>query len=162
MYLIGNIIIESRKTLNIVDRLIEINLVHYSDECYVVFVIHHLIIDGVSWSILIDDLTYILSQINENKEINILRPYPYKNWVNDVKSLVKDISNEEKQHWTEINKLLDDSQIRGNAKGFRFSVDAGFNVDNMLMLSEEEYWALCIARAYKKTYDKDIIFNRES
>ena len=30
------------------------------------------------------------------------------------------------------------------------------------MLSEEEYLALAISRAYKKTYDEDIIFNRES
>ncbi|MER2014298.1 MAG: AMP-binding protein, partial [Methanobrevibacter sp.] len=33
---------------------------------------------------------------------------------------------------------------------------------SLLMLSEEEYWALAIARAYKKTYGKDIIFNRET
>jgi hypothetical protein len=35
-------------------------------------------------------------------------------------------------------------------------------MDNLLMLSEEEYLALAISRAYKKTYDEDIIFNRES
>ena len=37
-----------------------------------------------------------------------------------------------------------------------------YDVDNLLMLSEEEYLALAISRAYKKTYDEDIIFNRES
>lgn len=94
--------------------------------------------------------------------IELTRPYSYKDWIEDVKGLVDNISEEEKLHWIEVNGLLDDSQIRGNAKGFNFNVDVGYDVDNLLMLSEEEYWALAIARAYKKTYGKDIIFNRES
>ncbi|WP_407432946.1 condensation domain-containing protein, partial [Methanobrevibacter sp.] len=157
-----NVVNEFRETLDIEDNLINVGLVHYCDESFVVFVIHHLIIDGVSWSILIDDLTYILTQIKENNEINLSRPYPYKYWVDDVKSLVKDISDEEKEHWIGINALLDDSSIKGNSKGFSFDVGVKFNADNPLMLSEEEYWALAISRAYKKTYNEDIIFNRES
>ena len=94
--------------------------------------------------------------------IELTRPYSYKDWVEDVKGLVDNISEEEKSHWIEVNGLLDDLQIRGNAKGFNFIVDAGYDADNLLMLSEDEYWALAIARAYKKTYGKDIIFNRES
>ena len=159
---INDIVKEFKESLDIVNDLIRISLVHYNDGDYVVFVIHHLIIDGVSWSILIDDLTYIFNQIKENRKIDLLRPYPYKNWVGDVKSLVEEISGEEKQYWIELNNLLDDTVIKGDSKGFRFGVDVGFNVDNLLMLSEEEYWALAISRAYKKTYGMDIIFNRES
>ena len=94
--------------------------------------------------------------------IELTRSYSYKDWVEDVKVLVDNISEEEKLHWIEVNKLLDDLKIRGTAKGFNFNVDVKFNPNNLLMLSEEEYWALAIARAYKKTYGKDIIFNRES
>ena len=94
--------------------------------------------------------------------IELTRSYSYKDWVEDVKVLVDNISEEEKLHWIEVNKLLDDLKIRGTAKGFNFNVDVKFNPNNLLMLSEEEYWALAIARAYKKTYEKDIIFNRES
>ena len=159
---IGDVINKSKKSLDINGELIKITLVHYNDECYVVIVIHHLIIDGVSWSILIDDLTYIYKQLKENKEINLLRPYPYKNWVEDVQSLVEDISDGEKQYWIEINDLLDDSSIKGKSKTYNFNVDMNYDVDNLLMLSEEEYWALAIARAYKNTFGKDIIFNRES
>ena len=159
---IGNIINESKKSLDINGDLIKVTVVHYNDECYVVIVIHHLIVDGVSWSILIDDLTYIYKQIKENKEINLLRQYPYKNWVEDVKSLVEDISDSEKQHWIEITDLLDDSLIKGKSKSYNFNVDVNYDADNLLMLSEEEYWALAIARAYKNTFGKDIIFNRES
>ena len=159
---IGKVIKESKESLDVFNDLIKISLVHYDDDCYVVFVIHHLIIDGVSWGILIDDLTYTLNQIKENKKIELLRSYPYKNWVEDVKSLVEDISSEEKQHWIEINELLDNLDIEGESKGFSFSVVSKFDPNNILMLSEEEYLALCIARAYKKTYGMDVIFNRES
>ena len=129
---------------------------------YVVFVIHHLIIDGVSWSILIDDLTYIYNQICKNSDVNLVRPYPYKNWVNDVKRLADNISSDEKQHWIKLNDLLNDSMIKGKSRLFQFNTQVLFNADNILMLTEEEYWALCIARAYKKTYGKEIIFNCES
>ncbi|WP_296888834.1 non-ribosomal peptide synthetase [uncultured Methanobrevibacter sp.] len=159
---IETVIEESREALGIDKGLIRINLINCDGECYVVFVIHHLIVDGVSWSILIDDLTYIITHFKENRDINLLRPYPYKNWVDNVKSLVEDISDDEKRHWIRLNNLLDDSLIKGKSKGFTFNVDASFDVDNMLMLSEEEYLALSIARAYKKTYGEDIIFNRES
>ena len=159
---VAELIKESKKSLNISGDLIKISLIHHRDDCYLVFVIHHLIVDGVSWSILLDDLTYGLNQVKEGKEFNLLRPYPYKNWVEDVRSLADNISADEKQSWMEVNSLLDDSKIKGESRRFAFDVGVCFDLDNLLMLSEEEYWALCVARAYKKTYGEDIIFNRES
>ena len=159
---IRNLLNQSISSINMYENLISISLARHDDECYVVFVIHHLIIDGVSWSILINDLAHIYTQITENKEISLLRPYSYKSWVENVQELVKNISDAEKQHWIDTNSLLDESSIKGKSKIFNFSADVSFDVDNLLMLSEEEYLALCIARAYKKTYGEDIIFNRES
>ncbi|MBO7695980.1 MAG: AMP-binding protein, partial [Methanobrevibacter sp.] len=158
----GKIIAEFHNSLDINGDLIKIGLIYCDDECYIVFVIHHLIIDGVSWSIIIDDLTYILNQMGAKQEINLVRPYPYKSWVSDVKSLADSIPKDEKQHWIEISNLLDDALIEGKSKGFTFNIESKFDANNILMLSEEEYWALSIARSYKKTYGKDIIFNRES
>ena len=89
------IINESKNSLDIANDLIKISLIHCDGVDYVVFVIHHLIIDGVSWSILIDDLTYIYNQICKNSDVNLVRPYPYKNWVNDVKRLADNISGDE-------------------------------------------------------------------
>ena len=155
------IFIKSFNSLNI-DNLIEINLIHHNDASYLMLIIHHLIIDGVSWNILITDLTHIYNSLKVEKQISLSRPYPYKNWVDDVKDLLRNISPEEKEHWTKINALLDDYSIKGDANPFAFRVDANYDIDSLLMLSEEEYWALAIARAYKKTYGKDIIFNRET
>ena len=159
---IGRILLESNKNLDINDSLIKINLVHYGDTSYLLFIIHHLIIDGISWSILIDDLTYFYTLFLENKEGELAVPYPYKSWVRDVEQLVSNISESEKQHWIEVNNRLDDSLIEGKSIVFAFNVETSFSADNLLMLSEEEYLALSIARAYKKTYNEDIIFNKES
>ena len=159
---IKGIILKSIQSLDISDNLIRINLVRYNNESYLVFVIHHLIIDGISWSILIDDLTHIYKELEQGNEADLLRPYSYKSWVGDVKKLAEDMSYDEKQHWIEINNLLDDSSIKGQSNLFSFNADSSFDVNNLLMLSEEEYLALAISRAYKKTYGKNIIFNRES
>ena len=97
-----------------------------------------------------------------HKGIPLNKSYSYKNWIGEVKQLVSNISQKEKEHWIGVNDLLDDSEIKGTAKRFHFKVDMKYNADNLLMLSEEEYWALAIARAYKTTYRRDIIFNRES
>lgn len=151
----------SVSSLNIENKLIDVSLIHDNVD-YILLVFHHLIVDGVSWNILLSDLTNIYLSLKEGKEINMVKSYSYKSWVNDVKELVNDISPKEKNHWIEVNGLLDDSEIKGNEKGFNFTINAEYDVDNLVMLSEEEYWALAIARAYKKTYGRDIIFNRES
>ncbi len=159
---VEEIYINSVKSLNILNNLIEINLIHYNDESYIICAIHHLIIDGVSWNILINDLTSIYYALKAKEEIEIPKAYPYKYWVEDVKELVENISDDEKEHWIKINKSLDDSNIKGKTQGFKINTDINYDADNILNLSEEEYLALAIARAYKKTYDEDIIFNRES
>ena len=83
--------------------------------------------------------------------------------VRDVRNFVGNISEDEKQHWIELNGLLDDSEIEGKFKRFNFNInDVSYDSDNSLMLSEEEFLALAIVRAYKKTYGEDIILNRES
>ncbi len=157
-----NLFINSLHSLDIGKKLVDVSLIHYGDEDYVLFVIHHLIVDGVSWSIILEDLTYIYDCLVKGKSIDLLRPYPYKYWVEDVKDLVYNISDKEKEHWLKINELLDDENIKGKENTFSFNVDIDFDSDNLLFLSEEECWALAIGRAYKKTYGRDVIFNRES
>ena len=156
------IFIKSEKSINVENKLIDVNLIQYNNENYLMLVIHHLIVDGVSWNILLSDLTDIYYKFINGDGVGLLRPYPYKLWVEDVKGLVDGISDSEKQYWMDLNGLLDDSLIRGRSNVFAFSVGSEYDVDNLLMLSEEEYLALAISRAYKKTYGKDIIFNRES
>jgi acyl carrier protein len=154
---------DANSSMDISKKLIDVSLLHHGHECYVIFVIHHLIIDGVSWSILLEDLTQIYIQLLNNNEINVIKPYPYKYWIEDVRHFAERISDEEKMHWIHVNNLLDESEIKGNARFFNFTIEnVEWNANNKLMLTEEEFLALGIARSYKKTYGKDVIFNRES
>ena len=159
---ISKLIGEAKDSLDVSSKLIDISLVRYGGKSYLVFVIHHLIVDGVSWSILLDDLTHIYNNLAYGDRISLSRPYSYINWLEDVKQLLENISDDEIQDWAKIDALLDDSDIKGKANRFNFKVDLAYDSSNFLMLSEEEYWGLAISRAYKKTYAKDIMFNRES
>ena len=159
---IKNLFVKSTESINIENKLIDVNLIRYNDESYLMLIIHHLVVDGVSWNILLSDLTDIYYRLLKGEILNLVRPYPYKLWVENVKDLVDDISDSEKQYWIDVNSLLDDSSIKGQSNVFDFKVYNNYDADNLLMLSEEEYWALAISRAYKKTYGEDIIFNRES
>lgn len=50
---------------------------------------HHLVIDGVSWRILLDDFIYLQNQLNQNKELTL--PYKtmdYKSWLNELQNTV--------------------------------------------------------------------------
>ena len=107
------IFVKSTESINVENKLIDVNLIHYNDEKYLMLVIHHLIVDGVSWNILLTDLTHIYYKLLKNESIDLLRPYTYKLWVDDVKSLVDNISDSEKQKWINLNDLLDDSLIKG-------------------------------------------------
>ena len=131
------IFVKSTESINVENKLIDVNLIHYNDENYLMLVIHHLIVDGVSWNILLTDLTNIYYKLLKNESVDLLRPYPYKLWVDDVKSLVDSISDNEKQKWINLNDLLDDSLIKGQFNLFTFNVDNEYDVDNLLMLSEE-------------------------
>lgn len=54
------------------------------------------------------------------------------------------------------------NDIKGPENTFEFNIGAEYDSNNLLMLSEEEYWVLALSRAFKKTFDKDFIFNNES
>ena len=158
----GDILENSINSIDMTNKIMDVNLIHCNDESYLTIVLHHLIVDGVSWSILINDLTNLYTQTENGEEIKFRKSYPYKKWVDDVKNLVEDISSEEKQKWISINEAIDESDIKGQKNRFEFNIDANYDVNNLLMLSEEEYLILAISRAYKKTYGKDMIFERES
>ena len=85
---LSNIIENSINLIDITNKIMDVNLIHYNGESYLIIILHHLIVDGVSWNILINDLTNIYNKIESGQEIKLRKSYPYKNWVNDVRNLV--------------------------------------------------------------------------
>ena len=81
------------KSLNITDGpLLRTALFTLGDNqpCYLLIVIHHLLIDGVSWRILLEDLNNVYQQLSNNsspsednfqESLKLLPPtYPYRKW----------------------------------------------------------------------------------
>ena len=68
--------------------LIEIGYFYSKTNNYIFIAVHHLIMDGVSWHILLDDLTKLLD--NKNANINY-KSNSYQNWSKQLQSYSKSI-----------------------------------------------------------------------
>ncbi|MCQ2795071.1 MAG: amino acid adenylation domain-containing protein [Bacilli bacterium] len=135
------------------NHLIDIKLINNR---YLVLTIHHLIIDGVSWSILLDNLTLLY----EGKEFT--RPYPYSSFIKDIRKYSSGISQSTIEKYQSINDLVDEEAIKGSPIAIADHFKSSFVSNNPYELSENDYLLLAIARAYKKTYGRDIICGMES
>jgi amino acid adenylation domain-containing protein/non-ribosomal peptide synthase protein (TIGR01720 family) len=72
----------------------------------ILFVIHHLAIDGVSWRIILDDLRHAYMQARLGKEISLLpAATSYMQWVNRLVASASGIEmQEEMSYWRKIQK----------------------------------------------------------
>lgn len=69
----------------------------------ILFTAHHLIIDGVSWRILLEDFTTILKQLNSNEEIILpLKTHSFTQWSEELNEYSKNKIHGEKTYWQPI------------------------------------------------------------
>ncbi|MBN1040260.1 amino acid adenylation domain-containing protein [Clostridium botulinum] len=68
------------------------------------FTAHHLVVDGVSWRVILDDFITILDQLkNGNEALLPMKTYSFKYWANElIRSSEKDY-NEEMPYWNAIS-----------------------------------------------------------
>lgn len=77
---------------------------HVNQSDYMFLGIHHLVVDGVSWSILIDDLDYIYKQyINKGKIVFQPKTACYGEWVNEIEKAYNGLFNEQEiSYWKQV------------------------------------------------------------
>ncbi|MGT2637622.1 non-ribosomal peptide synthetase [Streptococcus ratti] len=100
---------------------------------YVFLIAHHLIIDAVSWRILVDDLNSLYSQFSRSLNAELpLKTIPFKNWPQILKNYQNSSSFKlEKDYWNDtINKLANFS--------YKKSVNADSQMLTNLILLEKE------------------------
>ncbi|MBZ9636381.1 non-ribosomal peptide synthetase [Clostridium sp. FP1] len=69
----------------------------------ILFTAHHLIIDGVSWRILLDDFTTIIEQLNNNEEIVLqLKTHSFMQWSEKLIEYSKSKIKMEERYWESI------------------------------------------------------------
>ena len=106
--------------------LVKLGLFHLADGDRLLIVIHHLIMDVVSWYILLEDLEALYSQYNENTEL-VLPPkdHSFKAWSQKMNQYAKSgLSSEEKNYWTTVaaeanQKILLDFEQGENLNRFQ-------------------------------------------
>lgn len=94
---------------------------------------HHLVVDGVSWRILLNDICLMLKQISENQEISLpLKSNSYQEWASELSSY--QYTEDEVDYWKYIQ-----------SKVFDFPPDHDLGVDTTgssdkvcIIMSEEE------------------------
>lgn len=70
------------------------------------FTAHHLIVDGISWRIILEDFIKILGQIENNKDIEVpMKTNSFKEWSMELQKYKENNFEEEKKYWnTNVNK----------------------------------------------------------
>ncbi|MFZ5987147.1 MAG: amino acid adenylation domain-containing protein, partial [Bacillota bacterium] len=70
---------------------------------YLLIAVHHLIIDGISWRIILEDFETIYRQIEQGREASLpAKTSSYKEWADKLDEYSRDISFEEIQYWKGI------------------------------------------------------------
>ncbi|GKX65195.1 amino acid adenylation domain-containing protein [Inconstantimicrobium mannanitabidum] len=91
------------------------------DSQALLFTAHHLIVDGVSWRVILDDFITILKQLDEDREIRLpLKTHSYKEWSEALQTYIRNDFSEEVEYWKSI---LD--------KEFGYIVDFNNEKDNV-------------------------------
>ena len=93
-----------------------LNLVYFKTEKRVLLFIcaHHLVIDGVSWRILLDDFIYLQSQLKNNKELTLpYRTMDYKSWLAELqKQGDSEEARGELPYWNEMISKIPKGKIQ--------------------------------------------------
>jgi amino acid adenylation domain-containing protein/non-ribosomal peptide synthase protein (TIGR01720 family) len=88
-------------------------------------VAHHLIVDGVSWRILLEELQTAYSQIEQSIPINLgPRPTPWQQWVLELHEYARhELSAGEIAYWQEITRNAA-QQLQPSVRGVQFAEGA--------------------------------------
>jgi amino acid adenylation domain-containing protein len=119
--------------------LLKIGLIHSDQKDYLLLVAHHLIVDGVSWRIIVDDLNCLYSQYLSNQLFELpLRTDSWQFWQNQLhKWTISEKGKKEQSYWNIIEKSVTDQIPKDYSSGSNRVKDAE-NVEFNLDLDETE------------------------
>jgi amino acid adenylation domain-containing protein/non-ribosomal peptide synthase protein (TIGR01720 family) len=100
--------------------LVRVGLIHAVDADYLLFVIHHMLVDGVSWRIIFEDLESIYSLvIQENKPALLPRTTPFQEWCLHLENYgMESASPEEFEYWKRLEERYHNSVARRFAPSY--------------------------------------------
>jgi iturin family lipopeptide synthetase C len=70
--------------------LMQVGLFYFNNECRLVLILHHLIVDSVSWRILIEDLDILFGQVKAHAPMEVQPPtMSYQAWVRKLNEYIQ-------------------------------------------------------------------------
>ena len=116
---------------------------------------HHLVIDGISWRILLEDLNNIFGKLHYNQEVLLpLKTCSYQEWSETLTNHIKLQVEQEKSYWKDVishyNNFLTDFDLGIDTLYFCSILESGIN---------EEYTSLLMmdANIAYNTQTKDLL-----
>ncbi|WP_189032800.1 non-ribosomal peptide synthetase, partial [Paenibacillus albidus] len=122
--------------------LMKLGLFRMSDGDHLLIVIHHLVIDGVSWRILFEDLTTGYRQLLKKQPIQLpKKTNSYKDWVSGIeKYAIQKGMRKEQEYWAKIESsvvkplpkdaYVSERKVKDNAS-YKFNLSMGETIDLM-------------------------------
>ncbi|MGM9978728.1 MAG: amino acid adenylation domain-containing protein, partial [Clostridium sp.] len=121
--LISKVLEESNKiqaSINLTTGpLVKVCLFKTKNDEHLLIVIHHLVMDGVSWRIILEDLQNGYTQyLNEGRIKLPLKTASYKEWAEALEEF-KDTPKlaKEKEYWTNVCNRIEEAQLNGDVNG---------------------------------------------
>jgi non-ribosomal peptide synthase protein (TIGR01720 family) len=119
--------------------------------------LHHLVVDGVSWRILIEDLQSGLKQLKEGKEIKLpKKTASFKEWSEVLREYKESKKlNKEEAYWKSIQEKMKEGRYKGKAKG----EESGYATISMKLDEEETRKLLKESREAYTTEINDLLLS---
>ncbi|WP_240480125.1 non-ribosomal peptide synthetase, partial [Paenibacillus fonticola] len=97
----------------------KVGLFHTADGDHLLLCLHHLVVDGVSWRILLEDLKAGYEQALQGKEVVLpAKTASYKDWAEALVEYSQSTElKQEINYWREICKQVKDGKIQGDFDG---------------------------------------------
>ncbi len=104
--------------------IVKIAVFELGDTKQMMFCIHHLAVDGVSWRILQEDFETAVSQLKEGKEVKLPeKTASFIEWSKKLKEYGERLGSKEKEYWKKSNAKMAEGRVTG-----KYAEKCGFAV----------------------------------
>jgi non-ribosomal peptide synthase protein (TIGR01720 family) len=118
----------------------KLGLFHLQDGDRLLIVIHHLVIDGISWRIIFEDIEALFKQLNKGEKLNLpLKSNSFTDWSAKLTEYSKSSKFlKEKYYWNDLvckkefslNRNINNEKIKDNDVGYKeFTLDQTATTD---------------------------------
>ncbi|MBO4568540.1 MAG: amino acid adenylation domain-containing protein, partial [Candidatus Methanomethylophilaceae archaeon] len=138
-------------------RLMACLLILFKGKRYIRLIINHMAVDGVSWNIILSDLSECISAVTKGKDpVLPPRTMPVRDWI--ARGYTPSAS--EKAYWEKASRLVSPFDRTGEAVPFLFRLSA-FSLSNPYGLEASDVLLAAFAAAYKSVTGKDPVLRME-